>query len=102
MGSRSTRESKLAQQRDGGDIPVGLPPKRPDCDCYWVLFNEGGRDPTHGKSKAFNFTVAAKPGDLRMDIWSTHLETQSKELTAHRERMPHWVSFAGWVTELQV
>jgi len=85
-----------------GELPDGLPPPRDDCDCYWVLFNEGGVEPTRGRAEAFNFTVAVKPGDLRMDIWSTHLETVSPRIQAHQQRLPHWVSMAGWVSELQV
>jgi len=83
-------------------LPDELPPVRPDCDCYWVLFNEGGTNPTRGRSEAFNFTLAVHPGDLRMDVWATHLDTASPEIEAQAQRMPHWVSFVGWVSELQV
>jgi hypothetical protein len=83
-------------------LPSELPPVRPDCDCYWVLFNEGGTDPTRGRSEAFNFTLAVHPGDLRIDVWAAHLDTTSPEIEAQKQRMPHWVSFVGWVSELQV
>jgi len=85
-----------------GKLPSGLPPKRPDCDCYWVLFTEGGTDPTNGQTKAFNFTLSVKPGDLRMDIWTTHLQVQSPEIKEQQLRMPHWVNFVGFSSELQV
>jgi len=81
---------------------AALPPQRPDCDCYWVLFSEGGEEPTNGRTEAFSFNLTAKPGELRLDLTATHLENESPEIRLHGSRMPHWVNFVGWVSEVQV
>jgi len=94
------------EKKSDSDKLDTLPPVRPDCDCYWILFSEGGQDPTRGSSEAFNFSVGIElgdePRDLRLDIWATHLEVLSPEIKNYTARAPYWVNFAGWVSELQV
>ncbi|CAE7211494.1 Ermp1, partial [Symbiodinium microadriaticum] len=79
-----------------------LPPKRMDCDCLFLLFAEGGVNPSRGREEAFNFTLLTPAGELDMDIWGLHLETSSPELQHEKERTPSWVNFYGWTSELQV
>lgn len=84
-----------------GKLPEGLPPPRMDCDCYWVLFAEGGANPARGRSEAFNFTIAVRPGELHVDVWAMHFESASAEVIEQRQRMPVWVDMQGWDSELQ-
>ena len=40
----------------------------------------GGRNPAKGQHEAFNFAVAALPGELHLDIWAAHLKAASPEM----------------------
>lgn len=83
------------------DLPKGLPPPRADCDCYWVLFAEGGVNPARGRGEAFNFTIAVRPGELHVDVWAMHFESASSVVLEQQKRMPAWVDMQGWDSELQ-
>jgi len=84
------------------ELSKKLPRERMDCDCLFLLFAEGGADPTNGREEAFNFTVLTQPGELDMDIWGLHLLNSTPELRFEEERAPSWVNFYGWTSELQV
>jgi len=79
-----------------------LPPARNDCDCFWLFFTEGGKNPAKGQHEAFNFAVVALPGELHLDIWAAHLKTASPEMKEHLSRAPGWMELNAWATELQL
>jgi len=85
----------------GKGLPAGLPPARPDCDCFWMLYTEGGAEPSKGKHEAFSFIVATKPGKLTLEVSAIHTEESTREISEYMDRMPHWVSKIGWVSEFQ-
>ena len=39
---------------------------------------------------------------MHLDIWALHLDSTSPELEYEEERNPSWISYMGWVSELQV
>eukprot|EP00435_Cladocopium_sp_Y103_P050537 s212_g15.t1 len=101
---RYDRSSDAAEAKHSNDpkmLPRGLPRPRSDCDCFFLLFAEGGSQPSYGRSEAFNFTALVPPGEMHLDIWALHLESTSPELEYEEERSPSWISYMGWVSELQ-
>eukprot|EP00405_Crypthecodinium_cohnii_P011347 CAMPEP_0206442456 /NCGR_PEP_ID=MMETSP0324_2-20121206/13832_1 /ASSEMBLY_ACC=CAM_ASM_000836 /TAXON_ID=2866 /ORGANISM="Crypthecodinium cohnii, Strain Seligo" /LENGTH=871 /DNA_ID=CAMNT_0053910301 /DNA_START=54 /DNA_END=2669 /DNA_ORIENTATION=- len=96
----STLESHM--QKVDSNLPNELPPLRNDCDCLWLMFNEGGRDPTRGRAEAFNLTLDVTENNFRIDAWSTHLSSTSDRIEAYKARAPSWAAVMGWVSEVQV
>lgn len=101
---RNERRMDMPRPSNSNDpyLRLGLPRKRSDCDCFFLLYAEGGPQPSYGEKEAFNFTVLVPPGEMHFDVWALHLETMSPELQYEEERFPSWVAHMGWVSELQV
>ncbi|CAJ1379307.1 unnamed protein product [Effrenium voratum] len=87
-----------AFERKGAPLSGPLPPKRSDCDCLFLMSVEGGEPGRH--TGLFNFSAVAA-GVLEMEVWAMHFETTSDELLYEERRVPSWVSYLGWVSELQ-
>lgn len=101
---RYERSSDVAESKHSNDpnlLPRGLPRPRSDCDCFFLLFAEGGSRPSYGRAEAFNFTALVPAGEMHLDIWALHLESTSPELEYEEGRNPSWISYMGWVSELQ-
>ncbi|CAK9103415.1 unnamed protein product [Durusdinium trenchii] len=100
---RSADHRDAKHSTDPANLPLGLPRKRSDCDCFFLLYAEGGIEPSEGSSEAFNFTVLVEAGtEMHLDLWALHLESSSDHLRHEERRVPSWVSHFGWVSELQV
>merc|ERR1719482_2538898 len=83
-----------------GGMDWEVPPARSDCDCLWIFFTEGGRNPAQGRKESFNFSISVLPGILQVHIGAPHLKATTPELQEQLSRAPSWVDLNAWTTEL--